>query len=117
MGGESRRRILCIDPTKQGSALFRIGRNKCNAGRRRQQRHRRRINNLKNIETEGVGDQRQRHENCKHSLLRPGRIPTKQKWLDYNLGGTTAHCGAVAASATEVMPCSRAAFVTLATVS
>ena len=58
------------------------GRNKCNAGRRRQQRHRRRINNLKDIKTERVPDQRHHHENRKHRLLLPGRIPTKEKWLD-----------------------------------
>src|SRR6266480_3212166 len=117
MGGESKRRILCIDPTKQCSALFRTGHNKCNAGRRRQQRHQSRINNLKNIKTERVPDQRHHHENRKHRLRLPGRIPTKEEWLDDSLGGTTAHCGGVAASATEVMPCSSTAFVTLATVS
>src|SRR5947208_13812984 len=118
MGGESKRRILCIDPTKQGSALFRIGRNKCNAGRRRQQRHRRRINNLKNIKTERVPDQRHHHENRKHRLVLPGRIPTTEEWLHASLGGgTTAPRGGGGASATAVMPCSTTASATLAAAS
>ena len=117
MSHESQCRIFCIDPSNERSAFIGIRSDKCDARWRRQHRHRRGINNLENIKAEGVRDQRQHQERSKHRLLPPGRIPTKQKWFASNFGSNAIHRGAVAARATEVIPCSSAAFVTSATVS
>jgi len=117
MSRESQRRIFCVNPSKERPAFIGIRSDKCDARWRWQHRHRRGINNLENIKAEGVRDQRQHQERCKHRLLPPGRIPTKQKRFACNLGGNAIHRGGVAARATEVIPCSSAAFVTSATVS
>ena len=117
MSRESQCRIFCIDPLKERPALIGIRSDKCDARWRRQHDYRRGINNLENIKAEGVRDQRQHQKRCKHRLLPLRRIPTKQKWFACNLGGNAVHRGGVAARATEVIPCSSAAFVTSATVS
>ena len=117
MSRESQGRILCIDPPKQRPAFFRIGRDECDTGWRRQKRHRRRINNLEQIKAESVRDQRQYQENYKNCPLPPRQIPGKEKRFGSAFGSEAIHLGGVAARATEVMPCSSAAFVTVATVS
>ena len=63
---ESNRRIFCINPTKQRAAFFGVGCYKSNAGRRREKRHRSRVNNLENIKAQGVGHQRQHQESREH---------------------------------------------------
>ena len=117
MGCESNRRIFCIKPTKQRAAFFGVRRYECNAGRRRQKRYRSRVNNLEDIKAQGVGYQRQHQENREHSLLPLRGIPGEEKRFGGNLGANPVHRGGVAASATDVMPCSSAAFVTSATIS
>ena len=114
---ESNRRIFCIDPTKQCAAFFGVGRYKCDAARRRQKRYRRRVNNLEDIKAQGVSHQRQHHESREHRPPSSRGIPVEKKWFGCNLRSDAAHRGGVAASATDVMPCSSAAFVTSATVS
>ena len=117
MSCESNRRIFCINPTKQRAAFFGVGRYKCDAGRRRQKRDRSRINNLENIKAQGVGHQRQHQKSREHRPSPSRRIPAEKKWFGCNLRSDAIHRGGVAASATDVMPCSSAAFVTSATVS
>ena len=117
MSCESNRRIFCINPTKQRAAFFGVGRYKCNAGRRRQKRYRSRVNNLEDIKAQGVGHQRQHQESREHRPSLSRGIPAEKKWFGYNLRSDAVHRGGVAASATDVMPCSSAAFVTSATVS
>ena len=117
MSCESNRRIFCIDPTKQRAAFVGVRRDKCDAGWRRQKRYRRRVNNLEDIKAQGVGYQRQHQENREHSLLPLRGIPGEEKRFGGNLGANPVHRGGVAASATDVMPCSSAAFVTSATIS
>jgi hypothetical protein len=114
---ESNRRIFCINPTKERAAFFGVGRYKCNAGRRRQKRYRSRVNNLEDIKAQRVGHQRQHQESREHRPSPSWGIPAEKKWFGYNLRSDAVHRGGVAASATDVMPCSRAAFVTSATVS
>ena len=114
---ESNRRIFCINPTKQRAAFFGVGRYKCDAARRRQKRYRCRINNLEDIKAQSVGHQRQHQESREHRLSPPGGIPPEKKWFGCNLRSDVIHRGGVAASATDEMPCSSAAFVTSATVS
>ena len=117
MSCESNRRIFCINPTKQRAAFFGVGRYKCDAGRRRQKRYRSRVNNLEDIKAQGVGHQRQHQESREHRPSPSWGIPAEKKWFGCNLRSDAIHRGGVAASATDVMPCSRAAFVTSATVS
>lgn len=117
MSCESNRRIFCINPTKQRAAFFGVGRYKCNAGRRRQKRYRSRVNNLEDIKAQGVGHQRQHQKSREHRPSPPRGIPAEKKWFGCNLRSDAIHRGGVAASATDVMPRSSAAFVTSATVS
>ena len=117
MSCESNRRIFCINPTKQRAAFFGVGRDKCNASRRRQKRHRSRVNNLEDIKAQGMSHQRQHQKSREHRLSPPRGIPAEKKWFGCNLRTDAIHRGGVAASATDVMPCSSAAFVTSATVS
>src|SRR5215208_3336837 len=113
---ESNRRIFCIDPTKQRAALFRVGRYKCNTSRRRQKRYGRRVDNLQNIKAQGMRHQRQDQKSREHCRSPPGGRPTEKKWFGCNLRSDVTHRAGVAASATDVIPCSSAAFVTSATV-
>ena len=117
MSCESNRRIFCINPTKQRAAFFGVGRYKCNAGRRRQKRYRSGVNNLENIKAQGMGHQRQHQESREHRPSPSRGIPAEKKRFGCNLRSDAIHRGGVAASATDVMPCSSAAFVTSATVS
>ena len=114
---ESDRRILCINPTKQRAAFFGVGRYKRDAARRRQKCYRSRINNLEDIKAQSVGHQRQHQESRKRRPAPPGGIPAEKKLFGCNIRSDVIHRGGVAASATDVMPCSSAAFVTSATVS
>ena len=114
---ESNRRIFCINPTKQCAAFFGVGRYKCDAARRRQKRYRSRVNNLEDIKAQGVGHQRQHQESREHRPSPSGGIPAEKERFGRNLRSDAIHRGGVAASATDVMPCSSAAFVTSATVS
>src|SRR6188474_1900956 len=117
MSCERNRRIFCINPTKQRTAFFGVGRYKCHAARRRQKRYRSRVNNLKDIKAQGVGHQRQQQESREYRPSPPRGIPAEKEWFRCDLRSDTIHRGGVAASATDVMPCSSAAFVTSATVS
>jgi hypothetical protein len=117
MSRKSNRRIFCIDPTKQRTAFIGVSGDKCDTGRRRQKRYRRRVNNLENVKTQSVGYQRQYQESHDHRPLPPRGIPSEEKRFGRDLRGNAVHRGGVAASATDVMPCSSAAFVTSATVS
>src|SRR3982751_5647741 len=114
---ESNCRIFCINPTKQRAALFRAGSYKCDAGRRRQKRYWSRVNNLKDIKAQGVGHQRQDQKSREHRRSPPWGLPAENKRFGCNLRSDVAHRVGVAASATDVIPCSSAAFVTSATVS
>ena len=114
---ESNCRIFGINPTKQRAAFFGVRRYKCDAARRRQKRYRSRVNNLEDIKAQGVGHQRQHQESREHRPALPRGIPAEKKWFGCNLRSDAIHLGGVAASATDVMPCSSAAFVTSATVS
>ena len=114
---ESNRRIFCIDPTKQRAAFFGVGCYKSNAARRREKRHRSRVNNLENIKAQGVGHQRQHQESREHCPSPSRGIPAEKKRFGCNLRRDAIHRGGVAASATDVMPCSSVVFVTSATVS
>ena len=109
---ESNRRIFCINPTKQRTAFFGVGRDESDAGRRRQKRDRRRVNNLEKVKAQGVGYQRQHQESREDRPLTSRGIPGEEKRFGGNLGGNAVHRGGVAASATDVMPCSSAEFVT-----
>src|SRR5258705_610381 len=117
MSCESNRRIFCINPTKQRAAFFGVGRYKCNAGRRRQKRYRSGVNNLENIKAQGMGHQRQHQESREHRPSPSSGIPAEKKWFGCNPRSDAIHRGEIAANATDVMPCSSAAFVTSATVS
>jgi len=117
MSCESNRRIFCINPTKQRAAFFGVGCYKGNAGRRGQKRDRSWVNNLEDIKTQCVSHQRQHEESREHRPSRSRGIPTEKKWFGCNLRSDAIHRGGVAASATDEMPCSSAAFVTSATVS
>ena len=117
MSRECNRRIFCVDPPKQCAAFFGIGRYECDAGRRRQKRYRSGVNNLENIKAQSMGHQRQHQESREHRPALPRGIPAEKKWFGCNLRSDAIHRGGVAASATDVMPCSSAAFVTSATVS
>ena len=114
---ESNRRIFCIDPTKQRAAFFGVGCYKSNAARRREKCHRSRVDNLENIKAQGVGHQRHHQKSREHRPSPSRGIPTEKKWFGCDLRSDAIHRGGVAASATDVMPCSSAAFVTSATVS
>src|SRR5262249_39452563 len=114
---ESNGRIFCINPTKQRAAFFGVGRYKCDPSRRRQKRYRSRVNNLEQIKAQSVGHQRQHQESRQCRPSPPRRIPTEKKWFGCDLRSDVIHRGGVAASATDVMPCSSAVFVTSATVS
>ena len=85
--------------------------------RRRQKRYRSRVNNLEDIKAQGVGHQRQHQESREHRPSPSRGIPAEKKRFGCNLRSDAIHRGGVAASATDVMPCSSAAFVTSATVS
>ena len=117
MSCESNRRIFCINPTKQRAAFFGVGRYKSNAARRREKSYRSWVNNLEDIKAQSVGHQRQHQESREHRPSSSRRIPAEKKRLRSNLRSDAIHRGGVAASATDVMPCSSAAFVTSATVS
>lgn len=117
MSCESNRRIFCINPPKQRTTFFGVGRYKCDTARGRQKRYGSRVNNLKDIKAQGVGHQRQHQESREHRPLPPRRIPAEKEWFRCNLRSDAIHRGGVAASATDVMPCSSAAFVTSATIS
>src|SRR5262249_47697283 len=117
MSSESNRRIFCINPTKQRAAFFGVGRYKCDASRRRQKGYRSRVNNLEDIKAQSMGQQRQHQESREHRLLPSRGIPAEDERFGCDLRGNVIHRGGVAASATDVMPCSSAAFVTAATVS
>jgi hypothetical protein len=117
MSCKSNRRIFCINPTKQRAAFFGVGRYECNTARRRQKRYRSRVNNLEDIKAQGMGHQRQHQESREHRPSTSRGIPAEKKWFGCNLRSDAIHRGGVAASATDVMPCSSAAFVTSATVS
>ena len=114
---ESNCRIFGINPTKQRAAFFGVGCYKSNAARRREKRHRSRVNNLENIKAQGVGHQRQHQESREHRPSPSRGIPAEKKRFGCNLRSDAIHRGGVAASATDVMPCSSAVFVTSATVS
>jgi hypothetical protein len=114
---ESNCRIFRINPTKQRTAFFGVGRYKRDTSWRWQKRYRSRINNLEYIKAQCVGQQRQDQESCEHRPLPPSAIPAEEKRFGRNVRGNAVHFGGVAASATDVMPCSSAAFVTSATVS
>src|ERR1044071_289788 len=116
MSCESNGRIFCINPTKQRSAFFGVGRYKCDARRRRQKRYRSWVNNLEDIEAEGVSHQRQHNESRERRPPPPRKIPAKKQRLGCKLRGNVSHRGGVAASATDLIPCSSAALVTSATV-
>ena len=117
MSCESNGRIFCINPTKQRAAFFGLGSYKCDAARRRQKRYRSRVNNLEDIKAQGVGHQRQHQKSREHRPSPPRGIPAEKKWFDCKLRSDAIHRGGVAASATDVMPRSSAAFVTSATIS
>ena len=117
MSRESNRRIFCINPTKQRAAFFGVRRYKCDASRRRQKRYRSRVNNLEDIKAQGVSHQRQHQESREHRPSPSRGIPAEKKRFGCNLRSDATHRGGVAASATDVMPCSSAVFVTSATVS
>jgi hypothetical protein len=114
---ESNRRIFCINPTKQRAAFFGLGCYKCDPARGREKRYRSRVNNLEDIKAQGVGHQRQHQESREHRSSPSRGIPAEKKWFGCNLRSDAIHRGGVAASATDLMPCSSAAFVTSATVS
>src|SRR3954471_7476746 len=85
--------------------------------RRREHRNRRRVDDAKKVKRQGVDKQRPDQENGDQELLTLRRRPLKQQaWLE--LGRRSIHGGGgVVASATELMPCSSAAFDTAMTVS
>src|SRR4029077_4093255 len=117
MSCESNGRIFCINPSEQRAAFFRVGRYECNAGRWRQKCYGSRVNNLEDIKAQGVSHQRQHKESRERRPPPLRRIPAKKQGFGCNLRGNVSHRGRVAASATDLMPCSSAAFVTSATVS
>src|SRR5262249_22483847 len=114
---EGKRRIFSINPAKQCSTFFGIRGYQRDTRRRRQKGNRWRINNLKNVKTERVPNERKRQKNCNHYLAAARRIPVKKKCFSNAVEGEAVHRGGVAASATAVTPCSSAAFATSATVS
>ena len=114
---KSNSRIFCINPTKQCTAFFRVGRYECDASRWWEKRDGSRVYNLEEIKTDSVGQQRQQKESRQHRSSTPGGIPVKEQRFGGKLRRYVSHRGGVAASATDLMPCSRAAFVTSATVS
>src|SRR5207244_11980081 len=103
-------------PAKQFAALFGGWHNQTYTGRRRQKCDRRWVNDLENVETESMSAQRKRQKSSDRYFSASRRFPVKKKGLDSKSRERRIHRDGVAASATEVMPCSSAAFVTSATV-
>src|SRR5437870_1844797 len=111
------RAILVIDPAKQCAAFFGGGRDQTYTGRGRQKCYRRWVNDLENVETESMSTQRKRQKSSDRYFSASRRFPAKKKGLGSKSRERSIHRDGVAASATELMPCSSAAFVTSATVS
>src|SRR6266404_9769102 len=114
---EGERRVLCADPLKQSAAFFRISRDQADAGRRRQERDRRRIHDLKNVKAKSMGEKGRNDKSSDGHFPATWWLPIKKKRSGRRRRGGSIHRGEVVARATAGMPCSRAAFVTSTTVS
>lgn len=114
---KSKGRIFRVYPAKQRATFLGARCDERDAGWRRQKRDRWRIDDLKDVKAESVRDQRKRQKKCDRNFSAPRRIPAKNKWFGCALRDDAIHRGGLAANATEVMPCSSAAFATSATVS
>src|SRR5205807_9189610 len=98
-------------------AFLGIGRDQTHARGWRQKADRRRINNLKNVEAKSVCDQRRNEKSRGRRFPAPRRLPIKKKRCGRRRRQGSVHRGGVVASATDVIPCSSAAFATSTTVS
>src|SRR5882724_10770068 len=114
---ESERRIFRINPAKKRTTFFGHRGNQRDARWRWQKRDCWWIRDLENVKADSVRHQRKRQKDRDRKRSAPRRIPTKDKRFGCDLGGNAVHRGGLAASATEVMPRSRAAFATSATIS
>ena len=107
LSGCCQRRIFRGDPAQKRSPFLGIVRNEIHTRRRRKQRDRRRVDNLKQIKTEGMSGSRQSKETGDGEMPRTARFPSEKQIV--------RHFVELVASATDVIPRSSAAFVTATT--
>jgi hypothetical protein len=113
--GRGERRILGLQPIQENAPFLGIRCNHSHAPRRRQESDRRRIDNLKRIETQGVQHKGRAQKTGEGQSPRTWLVPGKDE-AQIALGSQrSAHFAGVVASATEEIPCSRARFVTSTT--
>src|SRR6266404_3362945 len=118
LGCKGQRRILRADPLQQSAAFFRIRRNQTDPGRWRQERDRRRIDDLENVEAKSMGEKGRDDKSSDRHFPATWWLPIKKKKrCGRGRRDGSIHRGEVVAKATAEMPCSRAAFVTSTTVS
>lgn len=109
------RGIFRFNPVKKRATLGRVGRDQTDSRWWWQEGDRGRINHLKEIEAERMERRRGEKETGDRRPPFPGRFPVKEEVAVRLRVSRWAHRCIVVASATDLIPCSSAAFVTAIT--
>ena len=115
LGGGSQRRIFGFEPPQQHLPFFRARRDERDPPGRGEKGHGWRIDDLENVETERVPQERGGDKSGERQSS-PARLIPGEDEIEIALGTQgSAHLEGVVARATEAIPCSRARFVTSTT--
>src|SRR2546423_6543888 len=101
-GGGNQRRIFSVDPSQKRCSSRSVGADQVHSLRRRRERDRWRIDDLKNIKTGGVCTERRNQKRDERAAAPARCIPAKKHWRR----GCRIHFGAEPANETEEIPCS-----------
>src|SRR3954454_14032662 len=116
--GRGKRGIFRFEPRQQDTAFFGLRSDDVDQGGRWRRGRGGRIDDLKDVKTEQVQDDRSGDEAKQRKLSAPGRAPIEDRRELAGCCRSRRHYfGGALASETDVMPCSSAAFVTATTIS